>query len=92
MFPEAKCYYDSDHVITRIGRRYYDITGEVKRGRHLYYSSKMDCELNRLKALKFPKPTPADSGMCMKNYSKNVQYEHSEHRQRSVGNTRPAKD
>lgn len=35
VFPEARCYYDSNHVITRIGDSYYDITGEVKCERHL---------------------------------------------------------
>ena len=29
VFPEALPYYDGDHVITKIGDRYYDITGEV---------------------------------------------------------------
>lgn len=35
IIPSAKAYYDSDHVITRIENKYYDITGEVKRNRHL---------------------------------------------------------
>lgn len=35
VFPEAKCYYDSNHVITKIGNNFYDITGEVKCERHL---------------------------------------------------------
>jgi hypothetical protein len=30
VFPWAQCYYNSNHVITRIGLRYYDINGEVK--------------------------------------------------------------
>lgn len=34
-FHNAICYYDSDHVITRIGNKYYDITGEVKKEDHL---------------------------------------------------------
>ena len=29
VFPEAEAYYDLCHVITRIGARYYDITGTV---------------------------------------------------------------
>ena len=29
VFPEAKAYYDADHIITKIGDRFYDITGEV---------------------------------------------------------------
>lgn len=28
-------YYDGNHVITRIGDRYYDITGEVECGSHI---------------------------------------------------------
>ncbi len=35
VFPNAVAYYDSNHVITRICNKYYDITGEVKIGRHL---------------------------------------------------------
>ena len=34
-FPEARPYYDSDHVITRINNRYYDATGEVEIGNHI---------------------------------------------------------
>lgn len=34
VYPEADAYYDSNHVITRIGDRYYDITGEVQPKRH----------------------------------------------------------
>lgn len=34
VFPEAVPYYDKDHIITRIGNRYYDITGQVKKKRH----------------------------------------------------------
>lgn len=29
VFPDAKPYYDSNHIITRIGDRYYDITGRI---------------------------------------------------------------
>lgn len=32
VFPEAKPYYDADHVITKIGDKFYDITGEVQQG------------------------------------------------------------
>lgn len=35
VFPAARAWYDSDHVITGIGTRFYDITGEVAKGRHL---------------------------------------------------------
>lgn len=38
VFPDAEAYYDSYHVITEIGGRYYDITGEVERTRHLLMS------------------------------------------------------
>lgn len=30
VFPDAQAYYDSDHVITKIDDRFYDITGEVR--------------------------------------------------------------
>ena len=30
VFPEAIAYYDADHVITKIGDKFYDITGEIK--------------------------------------------------------------
>lgn len=30
IFPNAEAYYDLDHIITKIGDRFYDITGEVK--------------------------------------------------------------
>jgi hypothetical protein len=29
VFPEAEPYYDSDHVIVKIGKAFYDIRGEV---------------------------------------------------------------
>lgn len=29
VFPEAKAYYDADHIITKIGNKFYDITGEI---------------------------------------------------------------
>lgn len=35
VFPEAKAYYNSDHVITEIKGKYYDITGEVRKEGHL---------------------------------------------------------
>lgn len=35
VYPNAIAYYDSNHVITKIGRYYFDITGETKRKRHL---------------------------------------------------------
>lgn len=33
-FPEAEAYHDENHVITKIGENYYDITGEVQRENH----------------------------------------------------------
>ena len=42
VFPHAHAYYNSEHIITKIQDRYYDITGEVTRSNHLsvnkYYS------------------------------------------------------
>ena len=35
IFPMARAYYDSNHIITRIDDSYYDITGEVKKEKHL---------------------------------------------------------
>lgn len=35
MFPEAICYYDCYHVITKIGDKYYDITGEIDGSKHI---------------------------------------------------------
>lgn len=32
VFPTAECWYDSDHVITKIENKFYDITGEVGKG------------------------------------------------------------
>lgn len=29
VWPESRCYYNVDHVITRIGSKFYDITGEI---------------------------------------------------------------
>jgi len=34
-FPNAQAYYDSNHIITKIEDKYYDITGKVKKGNHL---------------------------------------------------------
>jgi len=35
IIPNAVAYYDGNHVITKIGDRYYDIIGEVKKLNHL---------------------------------------------------------
>ena len=32
IFPEAEPWYDADHVITKIGGKFYDITGEIQQG------------------------------------------------------------
>lgn len=44
IFPIAEAYYDSDHIITKIEGKYYDITGEVEKVNHLsvnkHYSHK----------------------------------------------------
>lgn len=34
IFPDAQAYYDNDHIITKIGNKYYDITGEVEKMSH----------------------------------------------------------
>lgn len=39
IYPESECYYDSNHIITKIGKYYYDITGVVKRKNHLLFST-----------------------------------------------------
>lgn len=31
VFPDAEPYYDQDHIITKIGDSFYDITGEVRK-------------------------------------------------------------
>lgn len=33
-YPQAEAWLDSDHVVTKIGDRMYDITGEVKEGEY----------------------------------------------------------
>ena len=30
VFPDAKCWYDQDHIITEVDGKFYDITGEIK--------------------------------------------------------------
>lgn len=34
IFPEAEAWSDCDHVITKIGEEFYDITGKVEVGTH----------------------------------------------------------
>ena len=31
VFHDAEPYYDMDHILTKIGDKYYDITGEVRK-------------------------------------------------------------
>ena len=35
LYPSAIAFYDSDHIITKIGEKYYDITGEVQKQNHI---------------------------------------------------------
>ncbi len=37
VFPQAEAFYDEDHLITKIENKYYDITGEVSKGRCLSF-------------------------------------------------------
>ena len=30
VFPEAECWFDEDHVVTKIDGKFYDITGEIR--------------------------------------------------------------
>ena len=30
VFPDAECYFDEDHAITKIGDDFYDITGKIR--------------------------------------------------------------
>lgn len=32
VFPNAVPYYDEDHIITKIDDKFYDITGEIRKG------------------------------------------------------------
>ena len=38
VYPGAKAWYDMNHVITEIDGRFYDITGQVKKGGHLPFT------------------------------------------------------
>lgn len=35
VFPDAEPWYDEDHVVTKIGDHFYDITGEVRQDLNL---------------------------------------------------------
>jgi len=54
IFPEAKAYYDSDHIITKIGETYYDITGRVKKENHLEVNTYYD-HIGLMDQLKYKK-------------------------------------
>lgn len=31
VFPDAEPWYDNEHIVTKIGDKFYDITGEIRR-------------------------------------------------------------
>ena len=39
VYPNAKAWYNANHIITEIEGKFYDITGEVKKGNHLPFTS-----------------------------------------------------
>lgn len=45
VFPQAKPYYDEDHIITEIDDRFYDITGEVEKGQFILFEDLPSCYL-----------------------------------------------
>ena len=59
IYPQAKAYYDSDHVITYIDGNFYDITGQVEIQCHipvegnynLEMMEDMRCEVVKIKTL-----------------------------------------
>jgi len=59
IYPQAEAYFDSDHVITLIDGKFYDITGRVSKGRHIpvigNYNiemlERMKCEVVKIKTL-----------------------------------------
>jgi hypothetical protein len=49
VFPTAEAYYNSDHVLTEIDGKFYDITGEVEKTNHLRVKDHYDeAKLNKL--------------------------------------------
>jgi len=50
VIPSAVAYYDNDHVISKIGTRFYDITGEVAQGNALPMSAYGANHVRNLKA------------------------------------------
>lgn len=52
IYPDAVAYYDSDHIITKIGSMYYDIEGIAAKGRHIPLNDDLDV-LNRVIKLKY---------------------------------------
>lgn len=57
VFPTAEAWSDCDHVITKIGNQFYDITGEVALGDHLPIDSLEEKRYNGLKQ-KTPRENP----------------------------------
>jgi len=56
VFPDAKPYYDENHIITEINGKFYDITGEVRKdvnlsiyARNPSYSLKAPFNIYKLK-------------------------------------------
>lgn len=31
VFPDAEPWYDNEHIVTKIGNKFYDITGEIRK-------------------------------------------------------------
>lgn len=75
VFKEAVCYYSivEGHVITEIGGRYYDITGEVKRTTHIILASDPHVSALVIAQCKFP-PIVAEANM-LKRYAMELEAE-----------------
>ena len=41
VFPQAECWYDQDHVLTKIDGKYYDIVGESYPNMALYHFDRL---------------------------------------------------
>lgn len=55
IYPNGKILYDGSHAIFQLGDRYYDITGEVKRGTHIELFSYGYSAVDELYQLKYTK-------------------------------------
>ena len=53
-YPEAVPYHDSDHVITKIGDKFFDETGEVEQGRMAVLTDEEEAAM--YKGLEYKKP------------------------------------